>query len=143
MVYFPSSPSCRNQFISNPHEYISQVPPGPSVPITISIVGPPKSGKTTSKIVMQLMLNIILCSVILLVQYPLAFFYSIDTIDNLCVISEILADDAIDLLVSMMRKWLCCLVKGPLKLLFEFSKFTCLRRPVYVDFLSHPCMPIC
>lgn len=46
-VYFPCSPSNRNLFIDNPHKYISQMPPGPAVPITLAIVGPPKSGKTT------------------------------------------------------------------------------------------------
>ena len=46
-IYFPSSSSHRNLFIENPIKYISQLHPGPSVPLTLSIIGPPKSGKTT------------------------------------------------------------------------------------------------
>lgn len=46
-IYFTSSTSKRSVFIANPHKYISQTPPGPSVPVVVSIVGPPKSGKTT------------------------------------------------------------------------------------------------
>lgn len=46
-IYFPCSTQNRTLFIQNPHKYISQVPPGHSVPITLAIVGPPKSGKTT------------------------------------------------------------------------------------------------
>jgi YHS domain-containing protein len=48
-IYFPSSTSHRNLFIENPHKYISESPPAPSVPITLSIVGPPKSGKSTGR----------------------------------------------------------------------------------------------
>lgn len=50
-IYFPSSLSHRNKFMENPIKYISQMPPGPTVPVTVSIVGPPKSGKTASKII--------------------------------------------------------------------------------------------
>lgn len=49
-IYFTSSSVCRSLFIENPRKYTSQLPPGPSVPVTMSIIGPPKSGKTTSKI---------------------------------------------------------------------------------------------
>lgn len=33
--------------MDNPHKYTAQLPPGPAIPVTMSIVGPPKSGKTT------------------------------------------------------------------------------------------------
>lgn len=47
-IYFPSSSLNRTLFIENPRKYMSQASPGPGVPITLAVVGPPKSGKTTS-----------------------------------------------------------------------------------------------
>lgn len=46
-IYFLSSLSSRNRFMETPLKYISQPSPRPSIPITVSIVGPPKSGKST------------------------------------------------------------------------------------------------
>lgn len=48
-IYFPSSISARNLFIENPLKYVFQNPPGPSVALSLFVIGPPKSGKTTSK----------------------------------------------------------------------------------------------
>lgn len=48
-IYFLSSLSSQNRFMDNPLKYISQPSPGPAIPISVSIVGPPKSGKSTGK----------------------------------------------------------------------------------------------
>ena len=45
-IYFLSSSSTREQFMSNPEKYLSQTPPRPGVPVRLAIVGPPKSGKS-------------------------------------------------------------------------------------------------
>ncbi|XP_035277888.1 adenylate kinase 9 isoform X1 [Anguilla anguilla] len=46
-VYFFASKETRKKFTLNPIKYLRQPKPKPSLPIKISIVGPPKSGKTT------------------------------------------------------------------------------------------------
>ena len=45
-IYYLSSSSAREQFMSNPERYLAQTPPGPQVPVRLVIVGPPKSGKS-------------------------------------------------------------------------------------------------
>ncbi len=49
--------------MTNPHKYILQDTPKPAVSIALSIVGPPKSGKSTSEYV-NLIINYIAFSVI-------------------------------------------------------------------------------
>ncbi|KAI1897614.1 hypothetical protein AGOR_G00085080 [Albula goreensis] len=46
-IYFFVSKDTRNRFMHNPVKYLRQPKPSPSLPIKISIIGPPKSGKTT------------------------------------------------------------------------------------------------
>ncbi|XP_006157047.1 adenylate kinase 9 [Tupaia chinensis] len=46
-IYFLSSKRTKEKFMKNPIKYIRQPKPKPTVPIRITIVGPPKSGKTT------------------------------------------------------------------------------------------------
>lgn len=46
-IYFLSSKSSQNYFVENPLKYLSQPPPGPAIPISVCVVGPPKSGKST------------------------------------------------------------------------------------------------
>ena len=46
-IYYLSSKSAREKFIKNPIKYLKQKPPQPVTPLKISIVGTPKSGKTT------------------------------------------------------------------------------------------------
>ena len=46
-IYFPFSQEARNKFIANPEYYLHGQQPGPSVPVRLAIVGPPKSGKST------------------------------------------------------------------------------------------------
>ena len=48
-IYYLSSSSAREQFMTNPEKYLVQPPPGTQVPIRLAIVGPPKSGKSESK----------------------------------------------------------------------------------------------
>lgn len=45
-IYYLSSSSAREQFMTNPERYLAQTSPGPQVPIRLVIVGPPKSGKS-------------------------------------------------------------------------------------------------
>ena len=45
-IYYLSSSSAREQFMTNPEKYLTQTPPKPQVPIRLVIVGPPKSGKS-------------------------------------------------------------------------------------------------
>jgi adenylate/nucleoside-diphosphate kinase len=45
-IYFLSSKLAREKFLRNPIKYLKQKPPQPVTPLKISIVGPPKSGKT-------------------------------------------------------------------------------------------------
>ncbi|CAB1435475.1 unnamed protein product [Pleuronectes platessa] len=46
-IYFFESKENRNTFMLNPLKYLRQPKPTPSLPIKLSVVGPPKSGKTT------------------------------------------------------------------------------------------------
>lgn len=48
-VYFLSTPQAREEFTKNPMLYLTQNISRPVVPIRLSIIGPPKSGKTTCK----------------------------------------------------------------------------------------------
>lgn len=45
-IYYLSSSSAREKFMTNPGRYLAQTPPGPQVPVRLAIVGPPKSGKS-------------------------------------------------------------------------------------------------
>ena len=47
-IYFMSSISHRSQFVADPESFLSQEVPRLPVPMCLAIVGPPKSGKTTS-----------------------------------------------------------------------------------------------
>ena len=47
-IYFLSSVTAQTQFIANPEYYLGQDVPRLPVPVRLAIVGPPKSGKTTS-----------------------------------------------------------------------------------------------
>lgn len=49
-IYFFTSKENRETFMKNPIKYLRQPKPKPTVPVKIAIVGPPKSGKTTGKI---------------------------------------------------------------------------------------------
>ncbi|XP_036104925.1 adenylate kinase 9 [Molossus molossus] len=46
-IYFLSTKETKEKFMKNPIKYIRQPKPKPNMPIKITIVGPPKSGKTT------------------------------------------------------------------------------------------------
>lgn len=48
-IYFLSTPQAREEFSKNPMLYLTQNISRPVVPIRLSIVGPPKSGKTACK----------------------------------------------------------------------------------------------
>jgi len=49
-LYYLSSLESRKRFMENPIEYIFNQPLSkPVVPFQIAVIGPPKSGKTTSK----------------------------------------------------------------------------------------------
>jgi adenylate/nucleoside-diphosphate kinase len=45
-VFFLSSKEARLEFLSNPLKYLLQPPPPATVPTSIAVLGPPKSGKT-------------------------------------------------------------------------------------------------
>ena len=47
-IYFMSSISHRSQFVADPESFLSQEVPRLPVPMCLAILGPPKSGKTTS-----------------------------------------------------------------------------------------------
>lgn len=47
-IYFLSTPGARESFRKDPVTYLKQPNPKPVVPIRMAIIGPPKSGKTTS-----------------------------------------------------------------------------------------------
>lgn len=49
-IYFFTSKENRETFMKNPIKYIRQPKPKPTVPVKIAVVGPPKSGKTTGRI---------------------------------------------------------------------------------------------
>lgn len=48
-IYYLSSSAHKDLFVANPHKYLLHNPPGPAHHVTLSIVGPPKSGKTTGR----------------------------------------------------------------------------------------------
>lgn len=48
-IYFLSTPQVREEFSKNPMLYLTQNISRPVVPIRLSIIGPPKSGKTACK----------------------------------------------------------------------------------------------
>lgn len=47
-IYFMSSFTAREHFEANPEKYVSNTPPLPGVPVRLVILGPPKSGKSES-----------------------------------------------------------------------------------------------
>jgi len=55
-IYFLSDEEAKERFIQSPQTYLQQVSPKPLVPIKVAIIGPPKSGKTTRKLEMLLIL---------------------------------------------------------------------------------------
>jgi len=48
-IYFFSTKENRNKFMLNPLKYLKQPKPTPTLPIKMTVIGPPKSGKTTGK----------------------------------------------------------------------------------------------
>jgi adenylate/nucleoside-diphosphate kinase len=49
-IYFMATSQNRDTFMHDPMTYLKQSSPKPVVPIRLAIIGPPKSGKTTCKI---------------------------------------------------------------------------------------------
>lgn len=50
-IYFLSSSAHAEQFLTNPTKFVARKPPDCPVPVRVSIVGPPKSGKSTGKLI--------------------------------------------------------------------------------------------
>ena len=56
-VYFLSNAQNRQTFMQDPMTFLKQETPKPVVPLKISIIGPPKSGKSTCKCYVKRFLN--------------------------------------------------------------------------------------
>lgn len=48
-IYYLSSVEAKRRFVQDPVSYLDLSPPGPPVPVRLSVIGPPKSGKSTCK----------------------------------------------------------------------------------------------
>ena len=48
-LYYLSSAANRELFMANPLKFLQQAVPKPPYPVSLAIVGPPKSGKTIGK----------------------------------------------------------------------------------------------
>ena len=60
-VYFISSSTRREKFVANPEMFLTRPAPESPVPVRLAVVGPPKSGKSSGKLIMLSTLCTMVC----------------------------------------------------------------------------------